>query len=78
MASNKVAFFLVLCLCVLSIAECGRQPPISRENNYKCPDPNDVDREESCFDYCRSEGYSGGSCEGHMCKCYVETNISLI
>ncbi|CAH8327034.1 unnamed protein product [Eruca vesicaria subsp. sativa] len=57
MASNKFAFFLLLCLCVLSTAEFGEaQNPTGR----KCPDPNGVDRKAECYSYCRDQGFLGG------------------
>lgn len=40
----------------------------------KCPDPNGVDKKAACYSYCKTQGFMGGSCQGHkgnyMCKCY--------
>ncbi|KAF8086230.1 hypothetical protein N665_0631s0005 [Sinapis alba] len=72
MATNKISFFLVLCLCVLLSAGSGEAAlnPTGR----KCPDPNGVDIKAECYSYCKTQGFMGGSCQGHknnyMCKCY--------
>ncbi|CAH2066438.1 unnamed protein product [Thlaspi arvense] len=71
MASNKVAFFLILCLCVLSTAEFGEaQIP----TGIKCQDPNGKDIKSECLIYCTDVGYLGGNCQGYknhyMCECY--------
>ncbi|CAA0326555.1 unnamed protein product [Arabidopsis thaliana] len=72
MASNKVSFFLVLCLCVLSTAEFGEAQILT---GIKCPDPNGHDKEDKCDIYCHNQNYIGGSCQGYknhyMCECYV-------
>ncbi|XP_020890185.1 putative defensin-like protein 33 isoform X2 [Arabidopsis lyrata subsp. lyrata] len=69
MASNKVSFFLILFLCVLSTAEA--QNPTGR----KCEDPNGVDKKAECYIYCNEQGFLGGSCQGYknhyLCECYV-------
>ncbi|CAH2066444.1 unnamed protein product [Thlaspi arvense] len=72
MAANKVAFLLVLCLCVLSTAEFG---VAQIQTGRKCRDPDGVDKNGDCQGYCRHRmGFLGGSCIGYrnhfMCECY--------
>ncbi|KAG7589561.1 hypothetical protein ISN44_As07g018250 [Arabidopsis suecica] len=72
MASNKVSFFLVLCLCILSAGECIESPIFT---GNKCSDPTGLDKDGKCLDYCHAQGYPGGSCQGftdhYMCVCKV-------
>ncbi|KAG7589558.1 hypothetical protein ISN44_As07g018220 [Arabidopsis suecica] len=69
MASNKVAFFFILCLCVLSTAEFGEAQFVT---GIKCKDG--LDSNGVCISYCRGNGFLGGSCQGHtnhyMCEYY--------
>ncbi|XP_018463764.1 defensin-like protein 34 [Raphanus sativus] len=71
MASNKFAFFLVLCLCVLSTAEFGKA---KLSFGKECPDPDGKDINMECFNYCVALGFLGGSCHGYkhhfICDCY--------
>ncbi|XP_020865912.1 defensin-like protein 35 [Arabidopsis lyrata subsp. lyrata] len=73
MTSNKISFFLVLCLCVLLTAEFGEAKSMN-PTGRRCPDPNGVDKKSVCYSYCKTQGFMGGSCQGHtgnyMCKCY--------
>ncbi|CAH2048304.1 unnamed protein product [Thlaspi arvense] len=70
MASNKISFLFVLCLCVLLSSGIGNANPTGK----RCPDPNGKDIKSECSVYCKTQGFMGGSCQGHkgnyMCKCY--------
>ncbi|CAA0326603.1 unnamed protein product [Arabidopsis thaliana] len=45
MASNKVSFFLVLCLCILLAGECIESPIFT---GNKCSDPTGMDKDGKC------------------------------
>ncbi|XP_024005393.1 defensin-like protein 35 isoform X2 [Eutrema salsugineum] len=68
MASKKITFVLVLCLCIL-LSSAALNP-----TGKRCPDPNGKDIKSECSIYCSQQGFMGGSCQGHkgnyMCKCY--------
>ncbi|XP_024012108.1 defensin-like protein 34 [Eutrema salsugineum] len=72
MASNKISFFVVLCLCVLSNAEFGEA---QSHTGRPCPDPHGADKKRDCDIYCIQIGFLGGYCQGYtghyMCECYV-------
>ncbi|KAL0693941.1 hypothetical protein Bca4012_061121 [Brassica carinata] len=72
MATNKICFLLVLCLCIL--LSSGSGDAALNPTGRKCPDPNGVDKKAACYSYCKTQGFTGGSCQGHkgnyMCKCY--------
>ncbi|AEE34208.1 hypothetical protein ISN44_As01g053540 [Arabidopsis suecica] len=70
MASNKISFSFVLCLYMCSLLDAKSMNPTGR----RCPDPNGVEKKSMCYSSCKTQGFMGGSCQGHkgnyMCECY--------